>query len=52
LEVISIPNDLRKDPEARKKYINDADAVILCESTNKLLYEHSEAKFGPISNFT
>ena len=30
LEIISPPADLRKDPETRKKFINDADAVILC----------------------
>jgi len=30
LEVISIPDNLRKDQSERKKYINDADAVILC----------------------
>ena len=30
LEIISPPGDLRKDPETRRKYINDADAVILC----------------------
>lgn len=32
LEIISPPDDLRKDPETRKKFINDADAVILCTS--------------------
>jgi hypothetical protein len=31
LEVISIPNDLRKDDATRKKLINEADAVILCK---------------------
>jgi N-acetyl-gamma-glutamyl-phosphate reductase len=30
LEILSIPDDLRKDEATRKKYINDADAVILC----------------------
>jgi len=30
LEVISPPPDLRKDPVTRKKYLNDADAAILC----------------------
>jgi len=30
LEIISPPNELRKDPETRKKFINEADAVILC----------------------
>jgi len=30
LEIISIPDDLRKDDSERKKYINEADAVILC----------------------
>ena len=30
LEIISIPDDLRKDEATRKKLINDADAVILC----------------------
>mmetsp|Transcript_24734 Transcript_24734/g.68259 ORF Transcript_24734/g.68259 Transcript_24734/m.68259 type:complete len:357 (-) Transcript_24734:157-1227(-) len=30
LEVISPPQDLRKDLETRKKFINDADVVILC----------------------
>ena len=32
LEIISPPADLRKDPATRKKFINDADAVILCTS--------------------
>lgn len=31
LEVISIPDDKRKDVETRKKLINEADAVILCK---------------------
>jgi N-acetyl-gamma-glutamyl-phosphate reductase len=30
LEIMSIPDDLRKDEATRKKYINEADAVILC----------------------
>ena len=30
LEIISIPFDLRKDEGERKKFINEADAVILC----------------------
>lgn len=30
LEIISPPSDLRKDVATRKKFINDADAVILC----------------------
>mmetsp|Transcript_640 Transcript_640/g.1039 ORF Transcript_640/g.1039 Transcript_640/m.1039 type:complete len:366 (-) Transcript_640:180-1277(-) len=30
LEIISPPSELRKDEETRKKYINEADAVILC----------------------
>lgn len=30
LEIISPPSDLRKDSETRKKFINEADAVILC----------------------
>ena len=30
LEIISPPSDLRKDPETRRKFINEADAVILC----------------------
>ncbi|KAG7373884.1 N-acetyl-gamma-glutamyl-phosphate reductase [Nitzschia inconspicua] len=30
LEIISPPSDLRKDEATRKKYINEADAVILC----------------------
>lgn len=30
LEVISPPSDLRKDEDTRKKFINEADAVILC----------------------
>ena len=30
LEIISPPADLRKDVATRKKFINDADAVILC----------------------
>jgi hypothetical protein len=32
IELISPPTELRKDPETRKKYINDADAVILCKT--------------------
>lgn len=31
LEILSIPFDLRKDEETRKKFINEADAVILCK---------------------
>lgn len=31
LEILKIPDDLRKDEETRKKYINDADCVILCK---------------------
>jgi len=31
LEILSIPDDLRKDDATRKKLINEADAVILCE---------------------
>jgi len=30
LEIISPPSDLRKDALTRKKFINQADAVILC----------------------
>merc|ERR1719210_576037 len=30
LEVISPPSELRKDVETRKKFINEADVVILC----------------------
>ena len=30
LEIISPPAELRKDAETRKKFINEADAVILC----------------------
>ena len=30
IEIISPPSDLRKDFETRKKFINEADAVILC----------------------
>lgn len=30
LEIISIPDELRKDESERKKYLNEADAVILC----------------------
>ena len=30
LEIISPPSELRKDPDTRKKFINEADAVILC----------------------
>jgi N-acetyl-gamma-glutamyl-phosphate reductase len=31
LEIISAPDDLRKDEATRKKLINEADAVILCK---------------------
>ena len=30
IEIISPPSELRKDDETRKKFINEADAVILC----------------------
>jgi hypothetical protein len=30
LEIISAPDELRKDPETRRKLVNEADAVILC----------------------
>lgn len=30
ITIISPPSDLRKDEETRRKYINEADAVILC----------------------
>mmetsp|Transcript_7685 Transcript_7685/g.10474 ORF Transcript_7685/g.10474 Transcript_7685/m.10474 type:complete len:362 (-) Transcript_7685:96-1181(-) len=30
IEIISPPSELRKDEETRKKFINEADAVILC----------------------
>ena len=30
IEILSIPDDLRKDVATRKEYINKADAVILC----------------------
>jgi hypothetical protein len=30
LEILSIPDELRKDVATRKQYINQADAVILC----------------------
>ena len=30
IEIISPPSELRKDAETRKKFINEADAVILC----------------------
>ena len=30
IEIISPPSELRKDEETRKKYLNEADAVILC----------------------
>jgi N-acetyl-gamma-glutamyl-phosphate reductase len=31
LEIISPPNELRKDAATRRKLINEADAVILCK---------------------
>ena len=31
LEIISAPDELRKDEDTRKKLINEADAVILCK---------------------
>ena len=31
IEIISPPSELRKDEDTRKKFINEADAVILCE---------------------
>ena len=30
VEIISLPDELRKDPEARKKMLNEADFVFLC----------------------
>lgn len=39
LEIISPPSDLRKDSETRKKFINEADAVILCESKENVKRE-------------
>ena len=30
LEVISPPDDLRKDPDTRRQFLRDADAAILC----------------------
>ena len=32
IELLSIPDDLRKDDETRKEMINKADVVILCKS--------------------
>ena len=32
LEIISAPDELRKDEATRKKLINEADVVILCKS--------------------
>ena len=32
IDIISAPNDLRKDEATRKRLINEADAVILCKS--------------------
>jgi N-acetyl-gamma-glutamyl-phosphate reductase len=37
LEILSIPDALRKDEATRKKLINEADAVILCKSTSMRL---------------
>jgi len=37
LEVISIDPAKRKDETERKKMINDADAVILCESASAMV---------------
>jgi hypothetical protein len=31
IEILSIPDELRKDVATRKQYINQADAVILCK---------------------
>ena len=36
LEIISAPEDLRKDEATRKKLINEADAVILCKYIRRL----------------
>jgi N-acetyl-gamma-glutamylphosphate reductase len=38
LEIISPPSDLRKDEATRKKFINEADAVILCEFALFMVY--------------
>lgn len=39
LEIISPPSELRKDEETRKKFINEADAVILCTYIHILIVE-------------
>ena len=31
IDIISPPPELRKDEDTRRKFINEADAVILCE---------------------
>ncbi len=44
LEIISPPSDLRKDQETRKKFINEADVVILCtlRCQGMILYRKSD----------
>lgn len=38
LEIISPPADLRKDEDTRKKFINEADAVILCTLQYNIMF--------------
>ena len=54
LEIISPPSDLRKDVDTRKKFINEADVVILCtlfntrrESTTALSTPHAASTSLP-----
>ena len=51
LEVISPPSDLRKDPDTRKKYVNEADAVILCTSFGWVIGEVNAARRRKANNF-
>jgi hypothetical protein len=38
IEILSIPDALRKDVDARKEYINKADAVILCTFSDTMSF--------------
>ena len=48
LEIISPPSDLRKDVDTRKKFINEADVVILCTLFATIIWDY---KSKDSSNF-
>ena len=50
LEIISAPDDLRKDEATRKKLINEADAVILCKYSVSVSTTRTLCNFSGWSN--